>query len=62
MTTEENLRMIEEIWTNLEQNAGDIPSPAWHADVLSAREKQIPNGDATFSDWNEAKARIREKI
>jgi hypothetical protein len=61
MTTEEKLRVIEEIWTDLLREPKDVPSPAWHADVLSAREQRIREGTSQFSDWNEAKSRIREK-
>ena len=61
MTTEEKLRVIEEIWADLLREPKGVPSPAWHADVLSARERRIREGKSQFSDWNEAKSRIREK-
>jgi hypothetical protein len=62
MSTEEKLRVMEEIWTSLERNAENVPSPTWHADVLAAREQRIKNGTAAFSDWDDAKKRIRESI
>jgi len=34
MTIMEKLRVIEEIWENLLRDSENIPSPAWHADVL----------------------------
>ena len=34
MTISEKLRAIEEIWENLLHDSENIPSPAWHADVL----------------------------
>jgi hypothetical protein len=62
MTIIEKLRAIEEIWENLLRDSENIPSPAWHADVLSAREQRIRDGKSQFSDWNDAKPRIRKKI
>ena len=62
MTIIEKLRAIEEIWENLLRDSENIPSPAWHADVLSAREQRIRDGKSQFSDWNEAKSRIRKKV
>jgi putative addiction module component (TIGR02574 family) len=61
MTINEKLRAIEEIWEDLLRDSENVPSPAWHADVLSAREQRIRDGKSHFSDWNEAKSRIRKK-
>jgi hypothetical protein len=61
MTTAEKLQAIEEIWTDLQRVAEEIPSPAWHADVLAAREDRVREGRSQFADWGEAKSRIREK-
>ena len=62
MTTIDKLRVIEDIWENLLLESEKIPSPAWHADVLSAREKRMQNGESQFSDWDDAKARIRNNM
>ena len=62
MTTAENLRAIEEIWANLQRVPEEIPSPAWHADVLAAREERVRKGASQFSDWDDAKSRIRDKV
>lgn len=61
MTINEKLRVIEEIWEDLLRDSENVPSPAWHADVLSAREQRIRDGKSQFSDWNQAKSRIRKK-
>jgi len=61
MTIAEKLRVIEEIWADLERGAEGLPSPAWHADVLHAREQRVKDGQSHFSDWEEAKARIRKQ-
>ena len=60
MTTSEKLRVLEQIWEDLCRTPEDIPAPSWHADVLRARESRIREGSAQFTNWNEAKDRIRD--
>jgi len=61
MTVSEKLRALEEIWQDLQRTSEEVPSPAWHADVLRARLKRIRAGKSSFRDWNEAKRAIRER-
>ena len=61
MTTADKLRALEEIWGDLQRLGDQIPSPAWHADVLRAREQRVEEGSASFVDWETAKGRIRGK-
>jgi len=62
MTTSHKLRVLEEIWDDLRHAAQEIPSPSWHADVLHARELRVRTGKSQFSDWTEAKSRIRRRV
>ena len=62
MTTLEKLRAIEDIWDDLCRSKADIPSPAWHADVLRVREQQIGKGESEFLDLAEAKRVLRERL
>ena len=62
MTTDDKLRTMEDIWDDLCHAPQSIPSPAWHADVLRAREERIRQGASQFGDWTEAKNRIRGRI
>jgi hypothetical protein len=62
MSTAEKLQVLEEIWEDLRQNPEAVPSPAWHGDVLAAREERIRNGTSRFEDWDEAKKSIRDQI
>lgn len=41
MTTSEKLLAVEEIWEDLCRNPEDVPSPAWHGDILEKRSKRI---------------------
>jgi len=60
MTTPDKLRAIEEIWDDLRRTPKEIPSPAWHGDVLHARQSRVQEGASHYGDWNKAKSRIRE--
>ncbi|MCX7011897.1 MAG: addiction module protein [Candidatus Sumerlaeota bacterium] len=62
MTTSEKLRALEQIWDDLCRGAEEIPSPAWHADVLRAREKRVKKGESRFVDWDDAKRSIRDRV
>ncbi len=61
MTVVEKLRALEEIWNDLQKTAEEIPSPAWHADVLYARAERVREGSSWFGDWTEAKRRMLER-
>jgi hypothetical protein len=62
MTAADKLQAIEEIWADLAREAGDVPSPVWHGDVLRARERRIADGASRFLDIDDAKAAVREQI
>jgi len=61
MTVTDKLRALEEIWTDLLRAPEDVPSPAWHGDVLQAREERAREGASKLVDWSDAKRRIRDK-
>ncbi|MDE2058484.1 MAG: addiction module protein [candidate division NC10 bacterium] len=61
MTVRDKLQALEEIWDDLCRSAKMIPSPSWHADVLRAREKRIRQGTSRFTEWTEAKQKIRRR-
>ena len=60
MSVSEKLSAMETLWDDLCRRAENIPSPAWHEEVLSKRETLVKEGKAQFSDLNAAKHRIRE--
>jgi hypothetical protein len=62
MTTEEKIQAMETLWDDLCKQAGNIPSPSWHGEVLQVREDGIEKGEDAFSDWDDAKKRIRDSI
>ncbi len=62
MTMAEKIRTMEDIWDDLCHHAGEIPSQSWHREVLSQREESLSKGTETFTNWEIAKKRIREKL
>ena len=62
MTTSDKLRALEEIWEDLCRSVKDLPAPAWHADVLRAREDRVSDGTSAYVDWGEAKKNIRDSV
>ena len=55
----DKLRAMEELWDDLSRSQDEYPSPAWHGDVLRAREKALKSGQDEFVPWEEAKAILR---
>jgi len=60
MTIDEKLRALERIWADLCRVEMAVPSPLWHRDVLQAREARLLNDQEQFTNWEEAKKRIRD--
>ena len=61
LTVAEKLGVMEAIWDDLCRDESRVPSPAWHGEVLAGREARISSGEAKFSDWEQAKKRIRRR-
>lgn len=62
MTTQEKLRVLEEIWDDLSHTPENVPYPVWHGEELKVREERLAKGLTHFSDWAEAKQRIRGQV
>ncbi len=61
MSQQEKLAAMELLWVDLSRDEAKFKSPSWHADVLKETEGLVKQGKARFSDWDEAKERIRRK-
>ena len=57
----EKLRAMEELWADLSRNADEYTSPAWHGDVLQAREADLKAGRDESVPWEVAKRLLKEK-
>lgn len=61
MSREEKLKAMEALWEDLSAEDDRLESPLWHGDGLREAEHLVSIGKAKFSDWKEAKKRIRRK-
>jgi hypothetical protein len=61
MSRDEKLRAMEALWADLSQDEDQFESPAWHEQALREAERAVKTGKAQFSEWDEAKKRIRRK-
>ncbi|MEW6618722.1 MAG: addiction module protein [bacterium] len=62
MTTAEKLLSMENIWDDLCRRADEISSPPWHGEVLQQREEKVKKGVEEFTDWENAKGKIKESV
>ncbi len=62
MTVSEKLQAMEALWEDLSRGSDTLISPEWHSDILEERERRIASGDATFTNWEQAKADIRKRV
>lgn len=62
MSRADKLRTMEAIWSDLTGHEARLASPPWHGAALAETKRLVKTGKARFSDWDEAKARLRRKI
>jgi hypothetical protein len=61
MTTAEKLSLMELLWDDLSRTPENIPTPAWHGEVLAEREKQLQNGQTRFIEFAEMRERVERE-
>jgi putative addiction module component (TIGR02574 family) len=61
LTVAEKLRAMERLWDDLTRAQADVPSPAWHRDVLEARERRLAAGQERVLAWEKAKEDLRSR-
>jgi len=62
MTLHEKLALMELLWEDLARTPEAVESPAWHKTTLDERHQRLNEGNSRFSDWETAKANIRNKL
>ncbi len=60
LTTPEKLRLMEALWQELSDV--EVPSPDWHADILTERDDLLRSGKEGFVDWEAAKRELRQEL
>lgn len=58
MTHADKLRLMEELWDDLSHSPEGVPSPAWHLEVLAARQARVDCGEGVFLEWDDVKAEL----
>lgn len=61
MSTQDKILAMEAFWDDLCSQAADL-SPEWHGELLANREQAVAEGREHFSDWAEAKERLRKQL
>ncbi len=62
MTIQEKLAAMESLWEDLSRTPEAIEAPEWHKEILDERRQRVADGTAHFEDWENARAKIREKL
>ncbi len=58
LTTAEKLLLMERLWVDLSRRPQDIPSPAWHGELLDERRRAVREGRTAFVAWEKARQRL----
>ena len=61
MTNLDKIAVMEKLWDDLCRDPESISSPEWHEKVLQAREREINEGKAKFTDFDRSKESIRNQ-
>ena len=59
MSVTERLQAMDQLWDSLNRYSDEIPSPAWHQDVLADRKARAQSGEAEFLTLAELRSRLR---
>ena len=51
----QKLGLLEDLWTDLADDADRFESAVWHKTVIEDRKMALKAGKITVSDWQEAK-------
>lgn len=62
MTLADKLEAMELLWADISRQPADLPSPAWHRDILQERRRLVAEGQLKFLDWDTAIAELREEV
>jgi hypothetical protein len=62
MSLADKLEAMELLWADISRRPADLPSPAWHRDVLEERRRLVAEGKLKFLDWDTVIAELREEL
>lgn len=59
MTLVEKLQVMETLWDDLSRRPQELPSPAWHKELLHERKQLAEEGKLKFLNWQTAFSELR---
>ena len=59
MTIPQRMEAIDRLWTSIIDSGGDVPSPAWHEEVLNERMARFKSGKAKLYTLEEVRKKLR---
>jgi hypothetical protein len=62
MTLADKMEALELLWDDLSKRPSELPSPAWHKEILDERRQLVAEGKLKFIDWNTAIADLRREV
>ena len=62
MTLADKLEAMELLWADISRKPEELPSPAWHREVLLERRRLVTEAKLRFLDWDTAMAELREEL
>ena len=60
MTLEQKLEVMELLWKSISEKAEEVPTPAWHEEIVAERLSKIDKGEGNFLSIDEARQRLRK--
>ena len=58
----EKVELMEVLWQGLSRDGATYQAPEWHARALGEAERLVAEGGSTFSDWTEARERLKARL
>jgi len=61
LPSDEKLKIIETLWSDVASDDEAFSSPAWHEEELRKTEADFAAGRLEVLDWDEAKKELRKR-
>lgn len=58
---DEKIRLLEELWDSIGQEADDLPIPSWQKVEIQRRKERFEQDPSTGRAWEDVEHRLREK-
>jgi putative addiction module component (TIGR02574 family) len=62
LPTDEKLKIIEALWSDVASDDAAFASPAWHEDELRRTEADFAAGRVEVLSWEDAKKELRKQF